>query len=276
MPDREPLQLAFPASSLSSLISLIATELDSKPESIRLTYRDAQNKRMMLNGESRYQEALQALRGQVLQMTVVVMPEQGSPSSLKLNRSASALQMVEKEPAIRKGSELFSPDLAPEIEEALQRRTTSMLGQSQHYFSGKFRALLISLSAASPSSIYELELSQAQIGTYECMLVREIVELLPELRVLHMQGNSIGNSGVIQICDGLDKHRSIRYLDLSDNQLTGKGIRALANMIGKIPAFEVLSLARNKLERTDLEALQAAASPGCRIHHDSSWSCGLM
>ena len=276
LPEGDPLQLAFPPLTLTSLISLIATQTESRPESIRLTYRDAQNKRMMLNGESRYQEALQTLQGHTLQMTVVVIPDSGSPPRLGLSLSSTDLDTLETTATNRTRSAQFSVDLTQEPEKELQRRVASILGNAQHYFSAKFKALLMSVSSSPPSSIHELELSEAQIGTYECVLLSEIVELLPELRMLHLQGNSIGNGGVTQLCNSLGRHRSIRYLDLSDNQLSGKALKALANMIKTMPELELLAVARNKLDRPDLETLIDAAPPRCRVHHDSNRSCEVM
>lgn len=276
LPEGEPLQLALPPLSLASLISLIASHTESRPESIRLTYRDAQNQRMMLNGESRYQEALQTLQGRTLQATVVVVPDSSSPQRLGLSLSSTDLDLMETTPTNRTLSGQFSLDFSLEPEKELQRRVASMLGNAQHYFSSKFKALLFTLSSTSPSSIHELELSEAQIGTYECVLLSEIVELLPELKVLHLQGNSIGNGGVTQLCDSLRRHRTIQYLDLSENQLSGKGLKALANMIRAMPELELLAVARNQLDRTDLDYLLDAAPPRCRIHHDANRSCEVL
>ena len=276
LPEGDPLQLAFPPLSLGSLISLIATQTESRPESIRLTYRDAHNQRMMLNGESRYQEALQTLQGRTLQVTVVVIPDLGSPQRLGLSLSSTDLDLLETTPTNRTQSGQFSLDFAVEPEKELQRRVASMLGNAQHYFSSKFKALLFMLSSTPPNSIHEVELSEAQIGTYECVLLSELVELLPELKVLHLQGNSIGNGGVAQLCDSLRKHQTIQYLDLSDNQLSAKGLKALANMIRSMPELELLAVARNKLDRPDLDSLLDAAPPRCRIHHDANRSCEVL
>lgn len=275
LPVGEPIHLAFPPLSLASLVSFIAAQTETQAQSIRLTYRDAQNQRLMLNGESRYQEALKTLHGSVLQVTVVLVPDKNNTSQ-ELGKKTTDLEETKTPATNRVVSGEFSPEIALEPEKELQRRVVAMLGNSQHYFSAKFKALLFTLSSAPSITTHELELSDAQLGAYECVLLSEIVELLPELRLLHLQGNSIGNSGVTQLCDSLVRHKSVRYLDLRGNQISGKGLKALAMMIRKLPDLEILAIANNKLTRSDIDSLRDAAPPRCRVYHDSSWSCSLM
>ena len=277
LPEGEPLILRSPPESLAELVQRIADETEALPQDIRLTFRDSQGARMMLVGEKRYKEALTVLSSKVLQMTVVLMPESSkSDTAVFHSRSVSDISALETEAANQKGDSQHAEGLLLDPKVELHRRVTSMLNNSMHYLSSKFKELLYILSTSDPDEVNEIDLREAGIGSYECILLSEIIELLPSLHSLNLESNTISNSGLSTLCGALLRHKSIKHLNLNENDLSAKGLKILVESIRKLGELELIAVARNRFNREDIETLIDAAPAKCRVHHDSNWSCSLM
>ena len=89
----------------------------------------------------------------------------------------------------------------------------------------------------------------------------------PRLKMLHLDGNQIGDEGCKALAVALGKEGAaprLEELDLSHNRIGDEGLTALANALGKgaAPRLEKLSLDFNNIGREGLEALAVLLKEG--------------
>ena len=274
-PDLETFTLPETPSSFASLVHLISQHLSVDPASVRLTYTDpSTEQRLMLVGDQRYSQAIKAAKHGSLLITVVLVPviEVSSPSE-RIDSSHSKNQSFEEysEAAIKRPVPASTTD-----PEDAKRRVRSMLDNSQHYLSSKFKDALFGLMTAMGQEEGELDLSEGRIGTYESVLVAEVMQVVPGIRRVKLGNNKIGNDGLASICQGLLHLPLLELLDLTNNQLTSKAATSLAPTLRKLSNLHLLMLAGNKLKTDDIDLILDSAPSMCRVVYDKKTDCQLM
>lgn len=273
-PDLEPFPLPETPTSFSSLILSISEHLSVDTASVRLTYTDPRTQeRLMLVGDQRYSQALAASKGGSLLITVVLVPviEVSSPSE-RIDSSHSKNQSFEEYSEVAKRAVPSTP-LEPE---ETKRRIRSIMDNSQHYLSPKFKDALFGLMTAAGHGEGELDLSEGKIGTYESVLVVEVMQLITGIRRVKLGNNKLGNDGLTTICQGLLNLPSLELLDLTNNQITSKGAQALASTLRKLSQLHLLLIAGNKLKSDDIDLILDSAPSMCRVVYDKKTECEVM
>lgn len=265
-PGSAEFRLSVPPVDFEGLVSAVSQQLRVDPNCVKLTYTHPESgQRLMLVGDQRYSEALAVSKGKSLIISVVLLPLL-SPTS-PIDHMSKAGSNVSFETA---GEEVLR---TPRCEE-LKRQLRSILDNSQHYLSDVFKNALFELMTALPSS--DLELSNAKIGAYESVLLAEVLQLIPSVRVLKLRNNKLGNEGVATLCQALPALTSLEQLDLTSNQISSKGMRTLAKTLRKLPHLRLLQISGNALKSEDTDLIMDAAPSNCRIVHDKKSDCSLM
>lgn len=271
-PGLDPFPLVPTPPSFSELIYAISEHLSTDPAAVRLTYTDpVSHQRLMLVGDQRYVQALKGAKGGKLPVTVVLVPviEVSSPSGhIEQRRS-------KKHPAFEEMGEAVKHSPRSDVE-ALKRRFRSILENSQHFLSQRFKEALATLMSTLALPDNELDLSGSQIGAYESVLVAEVLQLVPCIRRVKLATNKLGNDGLVTICQGLVHLPEVEVLDLSSNQITSKGAHTLASTLKKLPKLQLLLIAGNRLKGEDVDSILDAAPSMCRVVYDKKSECSLM
>lgn len=99
-------------------------------------------------------------------------------------------------------------------------------------FSKKSLKLLSTTLFLSINTITDLDLSYSYINYYGAIVLRDILkDKKCNLIRLGLVGNTLNDSGVEVLCDGIKHNNSLIYCDLRSNNITNIGLKAIYNSI---------------------------------------------
>lgn len=261
-------RLSVPPLDFDGLLQVVSEHLQVEPNCVKLTYTQVETgQRLMLVGDQRYREALASAKGKNLLVSVVLLP----PSSI----GSPIVRMT------KGGSNLSFETAGEEVmhvskREELKRQLRSILDNSQHYLSHVFKDALFDLLTSAFSPSCDLDLSNAKIGAYECILLTEVLHLIPSIRSLKLRNNKLGSDGVVTISQALPQLTHLEELDMTNVQMGSKGVQALASTLRRLPYLRLLQIAENALRTEDTDLIMDAAPSNCRIVRDKKSDCLIL
>ncbi|XP_057199340.1 protein phosphatase 1 regulatory subunit 37 [Triplophysa rosa] len=107
-------------------------------------------------------------------------------------------------------------------------------------------------------ALQELYLGENNFNGYQdSMQLGDLLKYNSTLKTLDLSNNSISDSGLEEICDGLRFQKTgLRTLTLSNNQITHHGMSHLQNVLPCLKTLETLNLGKNSLENRGIHTLK--------------------
>ncbi|XP_059505397.1 protein phosphatase 1 regulatory subunit 37 [Stegostoma tigrinum] len=123
------------------------------------------------------------------------------------------------------------------------------------------RPLMLLVSALNANQmLQELYLADNKLNSIQdSMYLRELLQSNCTIRLLDLKNNSIFNTGLEDICEGLRRQKQgLKTLILWNNRLTHKGMSHLAAILPKLTCLETLNLGHNPLSDEGILRLKEA------------------
>ncbi|KAM9839738.1 leucine-rich repeat-containing protein 34 [Aulostomus maculatus] len=140
---------------------------------------------------------------------------------------------------------------------------------------------VIALASAlkSNSTLRSIDLSRPLLFSLQeewAVHVSDMLALNHSLVELHLGRMVMTDTGMEKLTQGLQRNRSLRYLDLRCNRVTCDGVRYLAKALKNNPTLEIIDLSSNQIKDEGAAHLsKALTSPGCSLRELSVCSNDL-
>ncbi|KAL6477374.1 hypothetical protein MHYP_G00132090 [Metynnis hypsauchen] len=127
------------------------------------------------------------------------------------------------------------------------------------------------------SALQELYLCDNELNSYQdAMQLGELLKYNHTLKTLNLSNNTISDTGLEELCDGLRVQQSgLRTLVLSNNQITHLGMTHLKRVLPFLRTLETLDLGRNNLENQGIHILKESLMMNRSISQLSLASVGI-
>ncbi|KAL0968936.1 hypothetical protein UPYG_G00220160 [Umbra pygmaea] len=151
------------------------------------------------------------------------------------------------------------PYPAQVLSKALQSSRLRVLCLQNTHLSGRPLFTLVG-ALKSNRTLSELYLSDNDLNSeQDSMQLRDLLRYNSIVRILDLSNNTISDSGLEEICEGLRfQTDGLKVLILWNNQITHNGLVHLANALPMLKSLETLNMGNNNLQNRGIHTLREA------------------